>query len=360
MPRESSSTLRRTEWAERHVEDFLAMPLVREFVFRSPQSLDNTIQKEVVDFLISYGNTTILVSQKCQEDPSVRTGAKAIAWARKAAKRAASQLCGALHAADSKPIWCEHSRRGRVEFPDGLPQIDYAIAIIEVFERVSLEPDAGSLPLTFRGTAIAYFSVNDFLNLIVNLRTTSELLEYLNVRSSLPASDLRVIGDERSLFECYLLEGASLDGAPSRAQAAAAVKNQPDRLRAAIATRREANFYSALLERVADALATRLPGYAASTPEPLLTHFDPPEARVNYLTLQNILAGLRLGERVELGRVFRSLKLKLRSEVKGFIYQSIRLDSKPDLVFVFASSKGIERALVVTHMNKLMAGAMAF
>jgi hypothetical protein len=33
------SSLSRTEWAERHVEDFLASPLVREFVFRSPQSL---------------------------------------------------------------------------------------------------------------------------------------------------------------------------------------------------------------------------------------------------------------------------------------------------------------------------------
>jgi hypothetical protein len=196
-------SLQRTEWAERHVEDFLSLPLVREFVFRSPQSLDKVIQKEVVDFLVAHGNTAILVSQKCQEDPSSRIGARAASWARKAAKGAASQLCGALRRADGQPIWCEHSRRGRVEFPNGLPKIDHAIALVEMLERVDLEPDAKHLPLEFQGTPITYLSLNDFLNLAVNLRTSSELLEYLDVRRSLPSSDLRVIGDERPLFECY-------------------------------------------------------------------------------------------------------------------------------------------------------------
>jgi hypothetical protein len=32
----------RTRWAERHVEEFLALPLVREFVLRSPQTIDGT------------------------------------------------------------------------------------------------------------------------------------------------------------------------------------------------------------------------------------------------------------------------------------------------------------------------------
>jgi hypothetical protein len=172
--------LKRTDWAERHVEDFLSLPLVREFVFRSPQTLDNNIQKEVVDFLIAHGDTAILVSQKCQDDPSVRTGTKASLWARKAAKRAVSQLCGALRTAETRSVWCEHSRRGRVEFPQGLPKIDHAIVTLEVFERADLEPDAAGLPLEFQGTPISYFSLNDFLNLALALRTTAELLEYLN------------------------------------------------------------------------------------------------------------------------------------------------------------------------------------
>jgi hypothetical protein len=31
--------------------------------------------------------------------------------------------------------WCDHARRGRVEFPDGLPKIDHGIVIVEVFCR---------------------------------------------------------------------------------------------------------------------------------------------------------------------------------------------------------------------------------
>jgi len=67
--------VRRTEWAERHVEEFLSLPFIMEFVFRSPQTLDGT-QREVGDFLIAHGNFGILISQKCQEDPSSRDSRK--------------------------------------------------------------------------------------------------------------------------------------------------------------------------------------------------------------------------------------------------------------------------------------------
>jgi hypothetical protein len=359
MSRDPSS-LRRTEWAERHVDDFLSLPFVREFVFRSPQFLDKTVQKEVVDFLIAHGDTALLVSQKCQEVPSARTGAKVSAWSRKAASGAAAQLRGALRTADGKPIWCEHSRRGRVQFPDGLPKIDHAIAVVEVFERVDLEADDEALPLESHGTPIAYFSLNDFLNLAVNLRTTSELLEYLKVRSSLPSSDLRVIGDERSLFECYLLEGASLGGARSRAEAAVIVRQQPDRLRTALAAKRESDRYSSLIEHVADELATRLSDYAVNIPEPLLAHFDPSDARAGYLKMQAVLADLRLRERAKLGQAFYGVISKLKPEASGFVYQSVWLDSKSDWIFVFASSKSVERAEVLARLRTLRSGAMAF
>jgi hypothetical protein len=359
MSRQPES-LQRTEWAERHVEDFLSLPLVREFVFRSPQSLDKVIQKEVADFLVAHEDTAILVSQKCQEDPSSRTGARAASWARKAAKGAASQLCGALRRVEGHPIWCEHSRRGRVEFPNGLAKIDHAIALVETLEHVDLEPDAEYLPLEFQGTPITYLSLNDFLNLAVNLRTSSELLEYLNVRRSLPSSDLRVIGDERPLFEFYLLEGPFLKGTTSRADATTIVARQHARLMAILAAKTESDRYSTLLEHVADELATRLPDYALNVPKPLLAHFDPPDARSGYLKMQGVLASLRLRERAKLGEAFDEVISNLRPKVGGFTYKSVWLDSKPDWVFVFASSKGVVRAEVLTRMKKLMVGAIAF
>src|SRR2546429_157943 len=42
----------RTLWAERQVEEFLSLPLVSEFVFRSPQTVDGS-QREVADFLVT-------------------------------------------------------------------------------------------------------------------------------------------------------------------------------------------------------------------------------------------------------------------------------------------------------------------
>ena len=122
----------RTIWAEMHVESFIAPTFIAEFVFRSPQVVDGT-QKEVADFLVLRGEQALLVSQKCQEDPTSRAGEKLQRWARKRAEGAVAQLKGALRrVGDGREIWCEHPRRGRVPFPNGLPPITHAIATVEI------------------------------------------------------------------------------------------------------------------------------------------------------------------------------------------------------------------------------------
>ncbi len=83
----------RTRWAEQHVDELLSLPLVSEFVYRSPQAIDGS-QREVADSLVTYGPPGILISQKCQEDPASRTGEKLESWTYKAAKKGASQLTG--------------------------------------------------------------------------------------------------------------------------------------------------------------------------------------------------------------------------------------------------------------------------
>ena len=178
--------------------------------------------KEVADFLIAYPGVGILMSQKTQKDPSTRTSDKTLSWALKEAKRAASQLCGALRTARGKPIWCEHPRRGRVDLPDGLPDINHGIVLVEVFERVDLNAQADDLPLQYQGTPITYLSLNDFLNVAIELRTAPEVLAYLDARRALPYTDLRIIGDERALFEFYLLQGGSVAGCVGKADAAIA------------------------------------------------------------------------------------------------------------------------------------------
>jgi hypothetical protein len=92
-------------WAERYVRDFLALPFISEFVFRSLQTLDGGTQKEVADLLVAYPGVGILMSQKTQLDPFARTPEKTSLWALKEAKRATSQLCGALRTAHGNAMW---------------------------------------------------------------------------------------------------------------------------------------------------------------------------------------------------------------------------------------------------------------
>jgi hypothetical protein len=347
-------------WAERYVEEFLSLPFVTEFVFRSPQILRGTHQREVADFLVLQRDVGILISQKCQEDPTRRTMERTEMWARKEAKQAVEQLRGALRTGTGKPIWCEHPRRGRVEFPQGLPTIRHGIVLVEVFQSVDLNADAGHLPLDYQGIPLTYLSVNDFLNLAVELRTVPEVLENLEARRGLPFPSLRVIGDEKALFQFYSLNDGSFQGCVGQADARVAVAARQERLQQRLKQKFESDRYGSLLEHVADALATRNPDNTSGLSPEMLARFDPPGHRDNYLKMQEVLADLRLRERAELGRAFYGAVKRLSTQTHGLHSTAVWLDSKPDWVFVFASAKGWKRHQVLEAGIQLMRAAIAY
>jgi hypothetical protein len=211
----------RGDWAEEYVRGFLSLPLISEFVFHSVQTNDVT-QKEVADFLIHYPGVGILISQKTQHDPFSRDTAKNTSWVLKKNCDAASQLRGPLRE-PKRPMWCKHPQRGRVDLPEGLPSITHGLVLVETFKAVDLNPQAADLPLEYKGAAITYLSLNDFLHVAKELRTGPEILAYLDARRSLPYIDLRTIGDERALLEFYFLQGGSLAGCVGKADAAIVV-----------------------------------------------------------------------------------------------------------------------------------------
>ena len=59
---------------------------------------------------------------------------------------------------------------------------------------------------------LTYMSINDFLNIVWQLRTVPEVLEYPNARRKLPIACLRVVGDELPFYELYIMNG----GKPER------------------------------------------------------------------------------------------------------------------------------------------------
>jgi hypothetical protein len=162
----------RTRWAEEQAEQLLAIPFITEFVFRSPQKLDGPhgIQKEVADLLIEHQGKGLLVSQKAQEDPDSRDERKNELWVLKNAKGAVAQLIGALRSPGT-PFWCDHPRRGRVDFAAGLAPIAHGVVIVETFRPVDLQPAAADLSLEYAGIPITYLSINDFINVAMQLRT---------------------------------------------------------------------------------------------------------------------------------------------------------------------------------------------
>ena len=87
----------------------------------------------------------------------------------------------------------------------------------------------------------------------MELRTVPEILEYLDARRALPFPSLRVIGDEKSLFNFYVLNDSSFHACVGQADARVTVAAQQERLQ----QKWESDRYSSLLEHVANELATQ-------------------------------------------------------------------------------------------------------
>lgn len=350
--------LSRTLWAELHVESFIAPAFVAEFVFRSPQVNDPS-QKEVVDLLIHRGEQGILVSQKCQDDPTTRSGEKLERWARKKADDAASQLHGALRRVGvPNEIWCDHRRRGRVSFPNGLPNINHAIAAVEAFEHVALQDD---LPLEDAGTPISYLSVSDFLNLSLQLRTVPELTRYLDARRSLPDSVLRSVGSERALFYYYLLRDGTFAGFTSLEATYCLLAERGQELDDLLTAKAERDEYAGSLEHVADQLAGRHPNYRDGLSQAVIDFYEPDGERHGYLIMQSVIAGLMLGERAELGQAFNGA-VDLRKAGHGLTHIQAMVSSHPEYVFIlgsFSETDATTRNNLLLHFDAFARAAMA-
>ena len=71
----------------------------------------------------------------------------------------------------------------------------------------------------------------------------------------------------------------------------------------------------------------------------LLAKFDAPEKRQNYLLMQEMIADLLLRERVALGKQFAAVIDCMRRQSEGYVRAAAHLDSRPEWIFVFGSSK---------------------
>ena len=205
---------------------------------------------------------------------------------------------------------------------------------------------------------LTYMSINDFLNIVWQLRTVPEVLEYLNARRELPTACLRMVGDELPFYELYIMNGASLKGCMGHADARRAAETHDDLLREALDRSEEYKLYSSQIERVADALSQRDPNYADGLPPEALALFDKEGERKNYLILQEVLTDMRLTERASIGRQFHNVAESMSGRTCGLTMAAAHVDGR-DWVFVFISCRVVEKPTRFGIAKMLAGGALA-
>jgi len=202
-------------------------------------------------------------------------------------------------------------------------------------------------PLTHSGVPVSYFSVNDFQNVIAELRAFPEIAAYLKLRQSLPGDTVRAIGGESIIFLYYLQHGRTFDGWTSFDDASNAAGLVPDPHSVLLAAR-DGEHGAHLLERVADALATRADNYLDGLPLDLAERFDPPSHRQNYLRMQENICDLALDGRKLLGlKLWESIQRLRADQVQDMTFAVAHVDYKSDFLYVLASAKGFDRATLL-------------
>jgi hypothetical protein len=350
--------MKRSEWVEQYAASLTSAPFVREFVFPNPQFTKKGLQKEVCDLLMVFHDQAIVVQMKTQEDPASRASAKLPVWIRKQAAAAAGQLSGTIRTLKNVGMWCDHSRRGRVEFADGTLKPVHGLVLIDCGPiRVDLPSE---VPLSIHGVPVAYLDTNDFLNIVMQLRSFKDVAMYLGRRATLPEETRRSIGGERALLEHYMLRDASFENWVSFAEAEKEASDERPTRDVLFLEKQQRDVPASFVEYIADALAERLPTYTQDIDEPTRAMFDADENRHRYLEMQEVLAGLSLVARRQLGTGLLEVFGPPGTTPKdGCVYRALYLDDLPGFVFVGVATQGLPRQEVINRALVLLRGALS-
>jgi hypothetical protein len=349
----------RTDWAEVFIARFASVPLVAERVFLRPRYLRGRAEREVADLLVVHRGQALIISLKHQAAPGKRSPAKAERWARQHAGEAAAQAKGAIATLKKRRFWCEHDRRGRVDFDAS--ELEPIQALVAVEHSGGVVTLADTDPLTHQGVPFSYFSANDLLNLILELRAFPELQLYLAARASLPEETRRAFGGEKLLYHQYLCNEGGFAGWMGFEKAAQLRVDRAAEVDRIVADKHRSDRAAQFVERVADLLSSRLLDYSKDLPPEVAARFDPSNARKNYLVLQEELCDLTLLERRAVGQLREDLVSKLEGDASpsALLYR-VYIDHRRDRLYVVAAARGFDRRRAIEAAEHILVGGLAF
>lgn len=349
--------MQRTDLAEKYLERFVSIPLTWENVYRGPEFTDRT-DKEVVDLLFILRNKGIFVSLKCQKDPDTKSTDKLNIWVQKKAGDALRQVRGGIKTSKTREFWCSHPRRGKVSFTPNQVEPVRALVIVETMKKFYL---GENMPLEIGSVPVSYLSLNDFLNILDELRTIKDLISYLDSRSKFSQRMQSTIGIEKDLFMFYIL----YDGAPrnvdTHIEVCKEIRERNTEADSRINDRKEANRQAEIIEQLSDHLSSRLEGYGEELDEEIVRMFEVLHDRKSYLLMQDELCDLVIDERRKLGLHLSQIIEKVRNDdAQSMTFSALHLDSKPDFLYLFSSSKGKSRNEVFKWGHDLIHGGLSY
>jgi hypothetical protein len=349
----------RTDLAEEFVAQFASVPLVSECVFLRPKYLRGGVEREVADVLFVHRQHAIIISLKHQGGPDKRSADRTAQWAKKHAVEAAAQLKGAITTLKSRRLWCQHLRRGCVEFDAGQLQPIEAIAAVEAAANGEVIHLAETITLNHQGVPFSYFSVGDLLNLIFQLRSFPELQTYLGARAMLSADTRQTLRGEKLLCERYLLNEGGFGGWNGFENALLEHAARQSELAMIIAKKRRLDSTTLFVEAVADCLSERLSNYEEDLAPEVLASFDPSDRRKHYLVMQQELCDLTLLERRCLGQLRNDVISKIEEDASALAHRAY-IDHSRDRLYVIAASKGFDRKRAIDAAQTILTAGLAY
>ena len=337
--------MQRSKLAEIYAARFASVPLVAECIFLNPAFLDRTLKREVCDLLLVLRNQAVVVQMKSQDKE--RRDEKLNRWIRKETKNAASQIKGAIRTLREHPLWCEHPRRGHVEFEAGYLKAVQCLVIVETQLSVAIPTD---LPEVCDGVPISYLSLNDFLNLINELRAFPEIVRYLAQRAAFSEIAQIPLGGERSLYARYLANEGGFGDCRSYDEILQSLRELSigDLFRG----KQASDLPAEIVEHFVDSLAERITHWDEGLTPEQVRGFDDSEARSNYLRIQEEFCDLHLCDRRAVGRQLSELRSMIdNSKSEDMAYASARFDSKPAMLYVVAAARGIPKGRTAPAMS---------
>lgn len=354
LERPGNQSLQRSKLAEIYTAKFASAPLIAECIFLNPAFLDGKIEREVCDLLIVLRDQALVVQMKSQDKP--HTGERLTRWIEKETRKAASQIKGTIRTLRERALWCEHARRGRVAFQAGHLKPLQALAIVDTQASVAIP---NGLPNVCDGVPISYLSLNDFLNLVRELRAFPEIVLYLAQRAEFAKSAQIPLGVERTVYARYLANEGGFGGCRSYDEMAQSLMGLS--VSELLREKQAADQPAHVVEHFVDSLAARIAHWDEGLTPELVGGFDPSEARSNYLRIQEEFCDLHLCDRRALGRQLSELRSMLdRDQSKDMAFAPTRLGNKPDMLYMVAASRGIPRAELLRRAQYLLAGGLAF